>query len=127
MQLKQNFHADDRCWHLVGLVVQKGVNIPLVVANQGNPQVRDKGRCFLHEETREDQGAEHLGSGHALLGASFVERPGVRICLDLVAEPEDVLFRGGLQLVSHPPNIRQAMTPRVQTKGQAVPKFLLKQ
>ena len=62
---------------ILGLVVEKRVHVPLVVANQREPEVRDESGRLVHEEMSEDQGAKHLQSSDALLGAPFVEGPGV--------------------------------------------------
>ena len=98
VQLEQDLHEDDRCGHLLGLVVEKRVHVPLVVANQREPEVRDESGCLVHEEMSKDQGAKHLQSSNALLGAPFVESPGVVLSRDLVMEPEDLRLGGGVHV-----------------------------
>ena len=94
----QDLHEDDRGGHLLGLVVEKRVHVPLVVANQREPEVRDESRRLVHEEMSEDQGAKHLQSSNAFLGAPFVEGPGVVLSRDLVVEPEDLRLGGGVHV-----------------------------
>ena len=67
-------------------------------ANQREPEVRDESGRLVHEEMSEDQGAKHLQSSNAFLGAPFVEGPGVVLSRDLVVEPEDLRLGGGVHV-----------------------------
>ena len=91
------------------LIFQQGVPNPLVVADQGDPQVRDIGRGFLDKKVSQEQGAKHLKGSDALLGAALIKGPWVHMFLDLVVEPEDILSRRGLQVGEPSADIRQAM------------------
>ena len=60
VQLKQDLHEDDRGGHLLAFIVEKRVHVPLVVTDQGDPEIRDERRRLLHEKMGQNQGAEHL-------------------------------------------------------------------
>ena len=41
-------------------VVEKRVHVPLVVTDQGDPEVRNEGGRLFHEKMSQNEGAEHL-------------------------------------------------------------------
>ena len=60
VQLEQNLHEDDRGGHLLAFVVEKRVHVPLVVTDQGDPEVRNERWRLFHEKMGQNEGAKHL-------------------------------------------------------------------
>ena len=68
VNLVDQFHQDNCNWHFPSRIVQDGIDIPLIVADQRN--AKPARRCWLlgHQQEHQEQRAVELNCRNSLLG-----------------------------------------------------------
>ena len=98
VDLIDQFHQDNCIWHLSGRIVQDGIDIPLIIADQRN--VKPASRCWLfgHQQEHQKQRAVELNGSDPLLWIPFFESPRMRSLSELVLEPVHLILSGCLEV-----------------------------
>ena len=98
VDLIDQFHQDNCIWHLSGCIVQDGIDIPLIIADQRN--VKPASRCWLfgHQQEHQKQRAVELNGSDPLLWIPFFESPRMRSLSELVLEPVHLILSGCLEV-----------------------------
>ena len=94
VDLVDQFYQDNCIWHFPSGIVQDGVDIPLIVADQWN--VKPARTCWLlgHQQEHQEQRAVELNCRNALLVVTLFESPRVRGLSYLVLEPVHLVLSG---------------------------------
>ena len=71
VNLVDQLHQDNRIWHFPSSIVQDGVNIPLIVADERDVQPARGCWLLFHQQERQEQRAVELKCRNALLGVTL--------------------------------------------------------
>jgi len=91
-KLEHDLHEQASRRHLSCVVIQKSIDIALVITSQGQKHRPPQKLALLTKVHREKECTQHLKSSNSTLGLAVLEGPRMLVFFDLVMKPPNLIL-----------------------------------